>query len=94
MTWLDKMHDSQDILRNLIRRIDHKAIAFEEVGNISFAKELDIWMVLIQKAHDQIHEAIGEKVDEDLRDAQERGTSTLKAILDGVIVAPKTTTEE
>lgn len=60
MDWLDKLQNSQERLRALIRQIDKKAWAFAEAGNDHMAVVMDGWAYELNEIETQNHEAIGE----------------------------------
>lgn len=77
--WLDKMHDARNSIGQCAFHLEALADAFFTTGNTVMGTRLAVVAEDLHKNSDIIHQGIGEKISEQLRDSQQ-ATGNMLAI--------------
>jgi len=83
-TWLDKMHAISRNLDSMSYYCRRRAISLDDVGMKKLAREMSLLADNMDRDSEKLLRLIGEKVSEQLKDANEMSWAVFKATLAGM----------
>ena len=87
--WFTPIHDSCATLRIIRDRIDNLSVSFFVTGNETMANKLDNIASIIDECQSSIDKAVGNGLDEQVKQAWQSSINSLNAALAGVEIAQK-----